>query len=227
MPESDAARSELSMHALEDMLACVSALEAVDDPWLQARGIRLRVLRQGSTESAPTAQDTAAARWVQSDEDSVRSFAAEAVAGVEQPMRRMQALEKAVRRRIATKSLRIGYASAVEVLQINEGDCTEHAVLLAAAARALGIPARVVTGIAYAPEFSGRNDVFVPHAWVIAWVDGAWHGFDAALPRFDATHIGMTAGDGDPFDFYSGAELLGNLSILAVDRAGRASEAAR
>ena len=45
MPESDAARSELSMHALEDMLACVSALEAVDDPWLQARGIRLRVLR--------------------------------------------------------------------------------------------------------------------------------------------------------------------------------------
>src|SRR6185295_15628929 len=39
----------------------------------------------------------------------------------------------------------VGYASAREALRTRAGDCTEFAVLLAAAARSRGIPARVVT----------------------------------------------------------------------------------
>ena len=104
-------------------------------------------------------------------------------------------------------------------MQGREGDCTEHAVLLASLVRALGIPARVATGIAYAPAFGERRDVFVPHAWVMAWVDGEWRGFDAALPRFGAGHIAFSVGDGDPFRFYGGIELLGSVEVLGIERA--------
>ena len=40
-------------------------------------------------------------------------------------------------------------ATAAEVARSREGDCTEHAVLLAALARARGIPARVAMGLVY------------------------------------------------------------------------------
>jgi len=32
---------------------------------------------------------------------------------------------------------------------------------------------------------------------VLAYVDGKWRSFDAALDRFDATHIALVIGDGD------------------------------
>lgn len=133
------------------------------------------------------------------------------------PERQMQRLEHAVRRHIGHKSLRVGYASALEVIHLKEGDCTEHAVLLAALARAQGIPARVVTGLAYTQGYAGRSDVFVPHAWVMAWVGDRWRGYDAALPAFGSAHIGLSMGNGEPFDFYGGLELMGRLRVSAID----------
>lgn len=182
----------------------------------QGARVTLRVAARGGAEMPPQADDLAANRWLQSTHPEIQRFAQQAVGRSRDSGRRMGRLERAVRAALATKSLRVGYASALEALQRGEGDCTEHAVLLAAAARALGIPARVVTGLAYAPRFGTRNDVFVPHAWVIAWTGKRWQGFDAALPRFDSGHIGLTAGSGDPFDFYAGVELLGNIAITAV-----------
>ncbi|HEY6985525.1 MAG TPA: transglutaminase domain-containing protein, partial [Rhodanobacteraceae bacterium] len=107
----------------------------------------------------------------------------------------------------------VGYASALEVVHKPEGDCTEHAVLLAALGRSLGIATRVVDGLAYAPGFAGKDRVFVPHAWVQAWVGGRWQSFDAALPGFDTGHIALSVGDGDPWRFYAGLDLLGRLSL--------------
>ena len=133
----------------------------------------------------------------------------------------MRRLETFVRNYIEIKSLRVGYASASEVVRDREGDCTEHAVLLAALARALDIPARVATGIAYSPMYAGRRHVFVPHAWVLAWIDGRWQGFDAALRGFNAGYIAFATGDGDPFRFYEGIELLGSVEMLGAQRIGR------
>jgi transglutaminase-like putative cysteine protease len=190
---------------------------------LAGRGeVRLIVDPRGESAAPPRADDLASNRWLQADAEEVVTLARQAAKGARGPAQQVAQLERFVRGYIRVKSLRVGYASAREIVQGREGDCTEHAVLLAAMTRALGIPARVATGIAYAPGYAGRRDVFVPHAWVLAWVDGAWRGLDAALPRFDAGHIGFTAGDGDPFRFYGGIELLGGIEILAVERpAGR------
>ena len=61
--------------------------------------------------------------------------------------------------------------------------------------------------------------MFVPHAWVQAWVDGRWQSYDAALGRFDSGHIALGVGDGDPWRFFSGVGTLGNLQLEAVDPA--------
>lgn len=182
---------------------------------------RLLIDPEGSALSPPTADDLKATRWLQSDDPAVRSLASETVEGRTRDDVRMLLLERRVREVISTKSLRIGYASAREALELKEGDCTEHAVLLAALARAANIPARVVTGLAYSARFGSRRHVFVPHAWVMAWIDGRWRGYDAALPRFDAAHIGLAAGQGDPFDFYAGLDLLGRMQISSIKPASR------
>lgn len=187
---------------------------------LPAKGeFALQVDPRGEATTPPQAEDLAANRWLQSDAPDVVALARKAARGARGAKAQVAQLERFVRSYISNKSLRIGYASASEIVQGREGDCTEHAVLLAALVRALGIPARVATGIAYAPDYVGRRNVFVPHAWVFAWVDGAWQGFDAALARYDAGHIAFTVGDGDPFRFYGGIELLGGVEILAVERA--------
>ena len=129
----------------------------------------------------------------------------------------MQRIEAFVRDYIRTKSLDVGYAYALEVARTPEGDCTEHAVLVAALGRAAGIPTRVVDGLAYAPGFAGRDQVFVPHAWTQAWVDGRWQSFDAALDGFDAGHIALAIGDGDPWQFYAGLDMLGRIRIDRSD----------
>lgn len=107
-----------------------------------------------------------------------------------------------VARHIDEKDLGVGFASASEVARTGQGDCTEHAVLLAAVLRARGIPSRVVSGLIYADGFLGAEQIFGYHMWTQALVevDGAmrWVDLDATLPLagpIDATHIALTISD--------------------------------
>lgn len=84
-----------------------------------------------------------------------------------------------VRGYIARKNLKRGYDIASVVARRREGDCTEHAVLLAALARSLGLPARVVHGVVLVEE-KGRV-IAAGHAWVEHLRDGRWRPADAAL----------------------------------------------
>lgn len=185
-----------------------------------------RVVAQGDTlvveitpaprageEKKPDEADFAPNDWLQSKAPDVESLAKKAATGAHDPAAQMKQLETFVRGYISNKTLGVGYASALEVVHKPEGDCTEHAVLLAALGRSLGIATRVVDGLAYAPGFAGRQRVFVPHAWVQAWVNGRWQSFDAALPGFDAGHIALSVGDGDPWRFYAGLDMLGRVSL--------------
>lgn len=81
------------------------------------------------------------------------------------------------------------FASALEVLQHRTGDCSEHAVLAAALARAVGIPSRVVSGLVHV---GGR---FAYHMWVEVWVEDGWYALDPTIGdgSVDATHIKLAA----------------------------------
>ena len=71
------------------------------------------------------------------------------------------------------------FATALEVADSHEGDCTEHAVLLTALARALGMPARVVVGLVYVPSQQG----FAYHMWTEIYDGKIWLPLDATVGR--------------------------------------------
>jgi hypothetical protein len=136
-------------------------------------------------------------RWLQSDNPRLRAIAAPfAHMGVPdaQKMERLAARTRQLMPRVDFA----GHYSALETLARRAGDCTEAAVLLAALGRAIGIPTRIASGLVYSREdYHGVANVFMPHSWVLAYVGGEWRSFDAALDRFDATHIALVIGDGD------------------------------
>lgn len=165
-----------------------------------ADGLVLIVCQDCGREPAP---DAAALRryraptpWLQSNDRMVASFARAAGAGsVDTRMRR---LVKAVQAQLSGPVVYSGYRSAREALQRREGDCTEYALLLAAAARSRAIPTRVVGGMAYGSRFVGRAHALGPHMWVQAWNGERWVSYDAGLGEFDAGHLALAVGDGDP-----------------------------
>lgn len=184
-------------------------------------GVELRIVPLGAGSAnagstPPTPADTQSNAWLQSDAPRIRALARQGVGSAKTRFAQMHNLQEFVRHYIRTKDLSVGYASALEVANHPEGDCTEHAVLLAALGRALDIPTRVVDGLAYTDRYAGKDHVFVPHAWVQAWIDGRWRSFDAALPGFDAGHIALAVGDGDPWRFFAGMDTLGRMKIESI-----------
>lgn len=87
--------------------------------------------------------------WVVSEDEQVRKMAEEAVAGAANAVEVARRIEAHVSRDIASKDFRTGFVSAAEVARERRGDCTEHAVLAAALARAVGLPSRVGLGVVY------------------------------------------------------------------------------
>jgi len=105
---------------------------------------------------------------------------------------------------------------ASDVLQAGKGDCTEHAVLLVALARALGIPARGVHGLVYARYEDGQNALYW-HAWAEVRSAGEWIAMDPTFgqPVADATHVAL--GAGTQVDTVG---LLGALKVVGVETKG-------
>jgi len=136
-------------------------------------------------------------RWLQSNHPRLRSIAAPFAHMAASDTRKMERL--AVRARQLMPRVEFGgHYSALDTLVRGAGDCTEAAVLLAALGRAIGIPTRVASGLVYSRDYyHGVDNVFTPHSWVLAYADGQWRSFDAALERFDSTHIALVIGDGD------------------------------
>ena len=125
----------------------------------------------------PTPADIAANRLIQSDDRRVIAIA-EAVAGsVEDPWEAAVALEQYLYLGISKTDFSQVFSSAAEVAKQRTGDCSEHAVLLAATCRARGIPARVAVGLLYSPI----DRRFLYHMWNEVWINDRWIPLDATL----------------------------------------------
>ena len=150
--------------------------------------------------------------WVQSELPEIKSFANKHGEGRSQA-EIMGNLVTAVQNHMTGPVDYLGSGNAAEALRTRSGDCAEFAVLLAALARAKGIPTRVAYGLAYADRFSGKKDVFSPHVWVQVWTGTRWQSYDAGIGEFDATHLVLGLGDGDPRDIQSAFEAPADLRI--------------
>ncbi len=162
---------------------------------------------------APSQAYIAPNSWVQSNHPEIRRLALSAVSKRATVRTKMLALVKLTQKKMNGPIGYVGYSTALDALHSGSGDCSEFALLLTAFARAHEIPARVVFGMAYSSRFTGKKDVFSPHAWVQVWDQGRWVSYDAALNTFDATHIALAESDGSPEGVLDSFNQLSDIKI--------------
>ena len=149
--------------------------------------------------------------WLQSDHPRLKALVQPVVRLKLTDNRKMEMLLDVGRGQMGKLDF-VGHYSALETIERHAGDCTEAAVLLAALGRAAGIPTKVVNGLAYSrARYHGVSNVFMPHSWTLAWVEGRWRSFDLALDTFDSSHIALTIGDGDARSVSAASQLAGLL----------------
>ncbi len=166
--------------------------------------------------------------FIDSDDPLVQKLAAEAVGDEKNAIEVAKRIETYVREKITEKNMNVGFATAAEVAETLEGDCSEHGVLCAALARAVGLPARVVIGLAYLPPMKGVAALegtggFGFHMWAEVYVgDDYWYPIDAAIGMYDATHIvtgkSDMSGASPGYDMMMGTmTVMGDLTIEVVE----------
>jgi len=86
------------------------------------------------------------------------------------------------------------YSAVDEVLELRAGVCQDFAHLFIAVARAMGVPARYVSGYIHVP--GGAGSTSASHAWAEGWVPGrGWVGYDATRPvRTSENHVRLAVG---------------------------------
>jgi transglutaminase-like putative cysteine protease len=86
------------------------------------------------------------------------------------------------------------YSAVDEVLDLRAGVCQDFAHLFIAVARAMGVPARYVSGYIHTQQGSGVATA--SHAWAEAWVPmRGWVGYDATHPiRTSDHHVRLAVG---------------------------------
>ncbi|GIW93295.1 MAG: hypothetical protein KatS3mg110_1336 [Pirellulaceae bacterium] len=187
-------RARVTGHGNPERLFVQDASQQVDPLDPQTVLITVRRIRPddpgelaGSVPS-PAAPDLAANSLIQADHPLIRQLAEQVAPADEEPWKWVQACESFVHGYIQRKSLDNTFASALEVAQQRSGDCTEHAVLMAALCRAHGVPARVATGLV------AIQDSYAFHMWNEVWVGDRWVPVDATLAQggIGVGHIKLT-----------------------------------
>lgn len=175
---------------------------------------------ENSTATQPPGPDALAATGlIQADDPKIVALANRVAAEQSDPRHIALELEKLVHRWIETKGYAQVFASAREVAASRSGDCTEHAMLLAAVCRARQIPARLAVGLVYVPEMQG----FLFHMWTEVWWGQQWHPLDATLGRggIGPTHLKLRtftlADDNMLAEAMVVAQVIGQLEIRAVE----------
>lgn len=137
----------------------------------------------------PTDEYLKPTRFLQSNDQRVVDHARKASAGSVDPWQLGQRMESYVNLKVDKSNFSTAMASASEVAKDMSGDCTEHAVLLAAMLRAKRIPSRVVIGVVYVEN----KALFGGHAWTEAFISGQWYPLDAMLGKggIGPAHIKM------------------------------------
>lgn len=98
--------------------------------------------------------------------------------------------------------------SVLRALEQGRGECTDFADLFTTLARAVGLPARTVIGLAYR---DGSDPGFMFHAWNEVFADNRWQSVDPTWNqmRVDATHIQLTADEAAAMLLATAAQAVG------------------
>lgn len=165
----------------------ISHLLTIEEPHREIRLLVYGVVETSGTDApqdagalsplaflAPTALTAA--------NEAVRAFAHQAVDGGADPLERAQRLAGAVCTAVHYKPGTSDVQdTAAVVFEAGEGVCQDHAHVFLAAARAIGMPARYVSGYLY----TGDVTDIASHAWVDVWAGDVlgWRSIDVTHQR--------------------------------------------
>jgi len=127
--------------------------------------------------------------FIESDHPKIRNLVKNIVATDEKPLKKTIKLVDWINKNIEKRPV-LSLPDALGTIESGAGDCNEHAVLLAALARAAGIPAKIEAGLVY---LNGR---FYYHAWNLLYL-GEWITVDSLFGQIpaDVTHIRFSSGE--------------------------------
>lgn len=172
----------------------------------------------GADRTPPTASDLEPSGLIDCRSQPIVAMADKLARGL--PPRQMATeFERQVHSYVSMVDFSQVFASASETVASRQGDCSEHAVLLAALCRARGVPARVVWGLVYAPE----EKAFFYHMWNDVWIGDHWLALDATQGKgtVGADHLRINVADLRETTVYQImsqlAPLLNSLEITLVE----------
>lgn len=128
---------------------------------------------------------------IQSDHPVIRQQVAKIISQEDPPALRAEKIMRWIYKNIEKRPV-LSVPDALETLENRMGDCNEHAVLMAAMARAAGIPSQIEAGLVL---LKGR---FYYHAWNALFLD-RWITADALMGQLpaDVTHIRLVRGEAE------------------------------
>ena len=149
---------------------------------------------------------------LQSEHKAVVAQAKEIVGDEEDTLEKARLLARWVYKTLK-KSYTANAERAIDVLDSKEGDCTEHSLLFVALARAAGVPAREVGGLAYVKQKD--KPMMGWHAWAEVHDGHQWVSIDPTWDQVyvDGTHVKLSEGDKDQ----AWANIAGEVKIKVLD----------
>ena len=140
----------------------------------------------------------------------VKALAQQACGDAKDPREKVKRLVKFVYGFLG-KEIVMGNFSVKEIIAAKKGQCTHHAMLFTALARASGVPARQVSGLMYMGD---KAKSFGGHAWSEVALDGVWVPVDPTWneTELDGSHIRFAA-DRDASVMF----LLGQVKLKLVE----------
>ncbi|MBA62099.1 MAG: hypothetical protein CMJ76_07000 [Planctomycetaceae bacterium] len=170
-------------------------------------------------DEAPAEEYLDSGPLIESDYAPLQAKAEELTKELESDTEKLKAIQNFVYEHMDEKNYSKAMASAVDAFESGEGDCTEHACLLAAMARSAGLPSRLVSGLVAVPDGALTRCYF--HMWNEVYLDGRWVSVDTTRPTakekwsryIKIADSSLTNENDQPF-LLSGLVLLGDLSVF-------------
>lgn len=155
--------------------------------------------------------------YIQADHPRIKKQAGKIISGDQSPIEKIRTLTDWVYHYLDKKPV-IGIPDAVTTLADSRGDCNEHAVLFAALARSMGIPARIAAGVTY------QKGAFYYHAWNEVCLEDGWLSLDSTKNQIpaDLSHIKFIQGGLE--EQVRIGSLLGKLKIEVLDQGSEMSD---
>jgi len=145
--------------------------------------VQIEFARKPTLAAEPDTQHQRNSFVIDFDEASVRKLSEE-LHSIHEGRPAVDEIVTYVYEHIGNKSYARGFDLASQVAESGEGDCTEHAVLLAALARSSGYTARVIIGVLLLDNTA--ETLAFGHAWTEIHDGSDWQIKDATRPDVDA-----------------------------------------